>query len=230
MTFKYTVFDRHLALAFKSGRFQKTLEPGTYWRTPGTEVLLFDKRPRVHFVGCQEVLTKDGASLRITLAATQMVVNAYRFYMAGGVPENGKVADNAILGFHVELQTALREALAVRNFKEVFEDRESLVSGLIDAAKTKAASVGLELMDLKLRDLVVSGSLKSAYADLLKAQLDAQANLERARGEAATLRSLVNTAKLTQEHPGLLELRILSSGQKPRVTFNVGSSESAKES
>jgi hypothetical protein len=35
------------------------------------------------------------------------------------------------------------------------------------------------------------------------------------------MRSLLNTARLVREHPGLLELRVLSAGQKPRVTFVV---------
>lgn len=37
------------------------------------------------------------------------------------------------------------------------------------------------------------------------------------------MRSLLNTARLTREHPGLLELRVLTSGTRPRVSFVVGS-------
>jgi hypothetical protein len=36
------------------------------------------------------------------------------------------------------------------------------------------------------------------------------------------MRNLLNTARLVREHPGLLELRVLSSGQRPRVTFVLG--------
>jgi len=71
-------------------------------------------------------------------------------------------------------------------------------------------------------DLSASGSLKSAMAERLRVQIEGEIALARARNEAATMRNLLNTARLVRQHPGLLELRVLSSGQKPKVTFVVG--------
>jgi len=44
-----------------------------------------------------------------------------------------------------------------------------------------------------------------------EARKDAQRQLEKARGEQALLRSLANTAKLYQEHPMLLNTRLIQS-------------------
>jgi hypothetical protein len=35
------------------------------------------------------------------------------------------------------------------------------------------------------------------------------------------MRSLINTSRLVRENPGLLELRILTAGQRPRVNINL---------
>ncbi|MCG9894947.1 MAG: hypothetical protein MH204_05685, partial [Fimbriimonadaceae bacterium] len=75
--------------------------------------------------------------------------------------------------------------------------------------------------EVSLLDFSPQGGLRAAMNDLLKSELEGQAALARARNEAATLRSLINTARLTREHPGLLELRILAAGGKPRVSFVV---------
>jgi hypothetical protein len=67
------------------------------------------------------------------------------------------------------------------------------------------------------------GSMRTAYANLLATEIEGKTALAKARNEAATMRSLLNTARLVREHPGLLELRVLASGQKPRVSFVVNS-------
>ena len=73
-----------------------------------------------------------------------------------------------------------------------------------------------------MRDVILPGELRRAYADTALARQRGLAELERARAEAATLRSLANTAKLLEERPGLLKLRTLQvaarDGTKLRLT------------
>ena len=52
---------------------------------------------------------------------------------------------------------------------------------------------------------------EGAFAQTITAQKEALANLERARGETASLRSLANAARLMQDHPGLLQLRAVQA-------------------
>ena len=49
----------------------------------------------------------------------------------------------------------------------------------------------------------------------LMAREAGRAALERARGDAAALRSLANTAKLLEDHPTLLQLRTLEVAAQP---------------
>ena len=62
---------------------------------------------------------------------------------------------------------------------------------------------------------MLPGDLRRAYAETILARQRGRADLERARAEAATLRSLANTARLLDEHPALLRLRALQVAEAP---------------
>lgn len=83
---------------------------------------------------------------------------------------------------------------------------------------------GIELGSVNVLDFSLSGPLRQAMSELLKVDIDAKIALGRARAEAATMRSLLNTARLVRQHPKLLEIRMLATGQKPKVTFLVSDS------
>jgi hypothetical protein len=64
---------------------------------------------------------------------------------------------------------------------------------------------------LAVRDVMLPANLKKAYSGALEAQKEAQKNLEKARGEQAVLRSLANSSKLYEEHPSLLQARVIQA-------------------
>jgi regulator of protease activity HflC (stomatin/prohibitin superfamily) len=53
------------------------------------------------------------------------------------------------------------------------------------------------------------GEMKKVFAQVVKAQKEGQAALEKARGESAALRSLVSAARTMDDNPNLLQLRAL---------------------
>ena len=55
------------------------------------------------------------------------------------------------------------------------------------------------------------GELKNIFAQVVNARKEGLAALERARGESAPLRNLANTAKLLENNPALLQLRLLQA-------------------
>ena len=58
---------------------------------------------------------------------------------------------------------------------------------------------------------MLPAEIRRAVTEVLLARERGRADLERARSEAAALRSLANTARLLEEHPGLLHLRTLQA-------------------
>jgi regulator of protease activity HflC (stomatin/prohibitin superfamily) len=96
-------------------------------------------------------------------------------------------------------------------------------------AEPEVTALGLKLISVNLKDIMVSGDLKRSFAQVVKARKEGQASLERARGETAALRSLANAARMVQDSPELMQLRMLQTiSESSGNTFVVGLSPSAK--
>jgi regulator of protease activity HflC (stomatin/prohibitin superfamily) len=55
------------------------------------------------------------------------------------------------------------------------------------------------------------GELKKVFAQVVTARKEGLAALEKARGETAALRNLANAAKLVENNPALMQLRMIQS-------------------
>ena len=224
-----TVFDFERGLRFKNGKFVESVEAGRHKLFGNSQsIFKFDLRERQSAVGGQEVMTKDGATVRISMLFGHKIEDPVTYYQTNLVSleygfASGADADQML---HYQVQIQLREWVASRSLEEVMNQKLELPEALIPEIQKVGFAHGVNVLSLQLLDFAITGSLKSANADILKAELEGKAAMQRARNEASTLRSLINSAKLTQENPGLMELRILSSGQKPRVTFIVGQPDS----
>jgi regulator of protease activity HflC (stomatin/prohibitin superfamily) len=190
-------------LVYKDGRFTGELGPGRH-RVPRRrhEAVRVTVRPRVVVVPAQEVLTADGLSVKVSLTATGRTADPRRWHEAVEDPD---------AFVYLALQVALRDAVATRTLDEVLAARAALPAEMLPAAAATAATVGVELTDLAVRDVMVPAELRHAAAEVATARSRGQAALERARAEVAATRALANAARLTADHPGLLALRTLQA-------------------
>jgi uncharacterized membrane protein YqiK len=71
---------------------------------------------------------------------------------------------------------------------------------------------------------MLPGELRRATTETLLARENGKAELERARAEAASLRTLANAARLLDEHPALLQLRTVQAAATPgtKIVLNLG--------
>ncbi len=227
---KHTVYEGSQGLHFKKGKLEGLLQPGEhkFWGA-GNEVFDVSVYPKYSVIGGQDVSTSDGGYFRVTVGVVFQLVDPLLAYRQGVLSLSyGSLTTENVS--HIPTQLGIREWVTSKTFSEAFEKRQSLHTDIAEGIQVKLASVGYSLVETYLMDMTPTGGLKAAMAELLKVDLEGQVALARARHEAATMRSLLNTARLVRENPKLLELRILSTGQKPRVTFMVDSSGAAEVS
>lgn len=112
---------------------------------------------------------------------------------------------------YVSAQLALRTLVAACKIDELLEKRLEIGKNLLANIASQANALGLDLSLAEVKDIMFPGELKKTFAEVVKAQKEAQAALERARGETAALRSLANAAKMLEDNPALLSLRALQS-------------------
>lgn len=235
---KSTVYEHQVGLKFIDGKVVDTLVPGRYvlWGD-NKQIVPVDLRLQMYEVGAQDTMTADGATVRVSLHSAVKVADAKLFYKVGGVvvEVRGLLGYGALPSFEITsprqrmqvvARAAIRDWVGERRLEEVLAAKGEIAAAVEPSLRAISVESGLELIEVTLVEAVVTGNIRAAYADLLKAELEGKAALQRARNEAATMRSLINTARLTREHPGLLELRVLTAGQKPRINIVVGQSPS----
>jgi hypothetical protein len=86
--------------------------------------------------------------------------------------------------------------------------RSGARSGRGRRGRERHRPIGVELLNVDVRDVMVPSESKRAYAGI-GARREGEAALERARGEQAALRALANAGRLLEESPGLLQLRVI---------------------
>jgi regulator of protease activity HflC (stomatin/prohibitin superfamily) len=209
-----TVHDYQRGVRFRNGKLVGLLSTGTHLAVrPFSEIQLLDGRPTSVTVPRQEILTADGVAVKVTLAARYVVVD----------PVTAVTGDQSWLSaLYASLQAGLRSVVAGRSVDELVAVRADLGSTVAGLVASDLARIGIELLGVDVRDVMVPGELKRASVAIVAARRDAEAAVERARGEGAALRSLANVAPLLDEHPGLVELRAIQgaetrSGKSPTL-------------
>jgi regulator of protease activity HflC (stomatin/prohibitin superfamily) len=100
---RITIFEYEKGLKYTRGKFSALLAPGVYWYIPFfVSIPKIDVRPRFVSILGQELLSSDGVTLRVSLAANFEIADP-------------NVAVNNVQNFqealYLELQLALREII-----------------------------------------------------------------------------------------------------------------------
>jgi regulator of protease activity HflC (stomatin/prohibitin superfamily) len=198
---KIIVFEYERGLLYESGRFQSVLEPGAYWIWSASRTITkIDIRPRIAAVPGQEVLTSDGIAVKLSLVARYEVADPV-------LAINGQQSYESAL--YTELQLVIRRIVSALTIDALLASRATLAEQLTEEVKPVAALLGLTLLRADLKDLTLPGDLKKLFSQVTKARQEGLAAMERARGETASLRSLANAARLMEDNPALMQLRLL---------------------
>jgi regulator of protease activity HflC (stomatin/prohibitin superfamily) len=198
-----TIYDYQQGLLYRNGAFDKAVGPGTYrYLAHRTRIETFDLRPQPLSLAGQEILTKDNASVRVSLIGNYRITDA-------------KTAMDHSTSYMFDLQTigqlALREQVGALTLDELLAQKKELDARLLAQVAARAKELGLEVTALAVRDIMLPAGLKKAFAGVLEAQKEAQRLLEKARGEQAVLRSLANSSKMYGENPSLLQARVIQA-------------------
>ena len=202
-TRKIIIEEHERGLKFINGKYRATLMPGAHRFNPQvTRVRTIDMRERYGTIAGQEVLSADGVSLRVSMIVIYRIEDPYKATVT--VQDLGTM-------IHLMMQGALRELVGNAPIDDLLEKRNEIGDKIGAGTASKLAAAGVTLIQVDIRDIMFPGPLRQTFAQVVEARKQAEASLERARGEQAALRSLANTARLLERNPGLLQLRMLQA-------------------
>ncbi len=208
------VSDTQKALLFKNGIFVKVLEPGRhrFWGKKYS-TRSFDMRPTNCIVPSQEVLSKDLVSVRVSLRMRFRVTDPLK-------------AHRSSVNYQEDIYTFAHDAIRIlvnsHTISETLEIKESFGHLLLESVRERVSELGCELLEVGVRDFGLPGEFKKAFTQVLIAQEEGKAALERARGESAALRNLANAAQLLENRPELALLRSIQAVEKSGGTIVIG--------
>lgn len=198
----------HAGVLFLDGDYVETLPPGRYafWKNmKQVRLLAEDLREIMLDVAGQDIMTADKVTLRLNAIVTYRITDPR---LSVGV------VDDARQSLYREAQLALRAAVGTRDLDAFLADKDTLIQELEQFVRRRAASFGVEVLSIGIRDVILPGDMKDLMNKVTEAKKAAEANLIVRREETAAMRSQVNTAKLLQENPTLMRLRELEVLEK----------------
>ena len=206
--FKYiigrvTIYEFEKGLKYTRGHFKGTLDAGTYWLlTPISSIRKIDIRSTFVSITGQEVLSADGVALKVSLAARYQVTDP-----ATAVHSSADYQ----AAVYLELQLALRQLIGSTPIDELLKQRHEFGPRLLAQTGARADAIGIQLQLVEIKDVMFPGDLKKIFAQVVQARQEGLAGLERARAETATLRNLNNAARMLNQNPALMQLRLLQA-------------------
>ncbi|ATB35737.1 hypothetical protein CYFUS_001151 [Cystobacter fuscus] len=218
LVLKVVVPEGFTALLYRQGRFVRVLNPGAHWMPRwGHDTQRVDMRQRNLTVPGQEVLSQEQVGLKVSIAV--------RFAVTEPEPALHRVQDFTE-ALYLVVQLALREEVGRHPLEELAAGRVDLGQRLRERVAGEVRTFGLSVGAVEVKDVMLPADLRRAFSELLKVKKEAQAMLEKARGESAALRNLANAARLVEQHPSLLDLRMLQTlggaSTTPGNTFVLG--------
>jgi len=199
----FIVPQGYAGLLYRSGKFAEVLSAGRHVRWGRALTLdAQDLRKATIQVAGQDVLTADHVSLKFSLVVTYQVVDP------------AKTAHET-QSWHTDVynaaQLALRTVIGGIAIDAVLSQRAAIDAQLLPLVQPMAAKIGIDVLAVEVKDVILPADLKRAFAETLKAKQEGLAALERARGESAALRSLANAARVLDDNPALMNLRLVQS-------------------
>ena len=177
----FTVSEIEYAAKFRLGEVIDTdFEPGLYWQVPLiNNVRKFDRR----------ILTLDAAAQRfITLEKKDVIVDSFvkwriadprDFYTATGGDQNrARARLSAIIADGLRAEFAKRTLQAV-----ISTDRAEIMASLVLGATLTAASLGIEIIDVRIKRIDLPDEVSSSVYQRMRAERAEVANELRSQGK-----------------------------------------------
>ncbi|WP_298256948.1 protease modulator HflC [uncultured Litoreibacter sp.] len=185
----FIVDEREKALVLQFGQIKSVKEePGLYFKVPLLqEVVTYDDRILALDTQAIEVTPSDDRRLVVDAFARYRISDVEQFRQAVGV--GGLRAGDALL--EKILNPVIRSVLGsdgVTSNTILSADRASLMTRITSQARAKARSLGLEVVDVRLKQTNLPEQNLDATFNRMRAEREREAADEIARGEEAALR------------------------------------------
>ena len=198
---KIVIKDGETGLLYFDNRYEKKLDTGTYyfWNY-GREVTckVFNMKIQQLDISGQEILTADKVAVRLNIICNYRITNPEKLV---------QTVEGVASQLYTYVQLKLREYVGRYRLDELLEQKEEIGRVVLDKLKEYQEEYCVEITGAGIKDIILPGEIREIMNTVLMAEKKAQANVIMRREEAASTRSLLNTARLMDENRTLFKLK-----------------------
>ena len=191
-------------VVFRFGRVQPELRrPGMTFLVP-----IVDRLHRVNVqvvtmpVPAQDGITRDNVTVRVDAVVYFKVIDPARAVI--------EVQDFQVAMAQVA-QTSLRSIIGKSELDDLLANREPINQGLEVMLDSPAASWGIEIDRVEIKDVALPDSMKRSMSRQAEAERERRSRIITADGERQASRVLAEAATAMADTPGALQLRLLQT-------------------
>lgn len=180
----FTVNERQLALVVQFGNPKRIItEPGLQWKLPFIEqVTYLDKRIRSLDVRPQEVLASDQKRIVVDSFARYRIVHPLETFKAARDERGAERLLDKIM------ESTVRQVLANEEMPTIVSgERGALMKKISEITNVQAASIGIEVVDVRLKRVDLPPQNSQAIFDRMETERKREAAEIRAKGEEQVL-------------------------------------------
>jgi modulator of FtsH protease HflC len=185
----FVVDERQRALVLQFGQIRQVIEePGLNFKIPFIqEVVYYDDRILSLDTAAIEVTPSDDRRLVVDAFARYRIADVVQFRQAVGAG-GMRAGEERLEGI---LNPRIRQVLGAEGVTSntiLSAERAALMAQITAEARLAAASLGLEVLDVRLKQTNLPGQNLDATFERMRAEREREATDERARGEEAAQR------------------------------------------
>lgn len=214
------IYPPSVGLFYRDGRFVRELEPGRYVHVDPFGRIRIIKVSRAALpvaLGELTVLSRDQFSFKLALSPVIEVVDARAFTESQPAVEPSPYTNLFPQGpthpthpaLHSLVASAALEVVASHPLRSLFVDPKLLPNAV--QAALAGAIPGARIASVQMTSITLPPETRKMFTEVERSKIEAEAALERARGEQAALRALANAARLIKDNPALANLRFLQT-------------------
>jgi regulator of protease activity HflC (stomatin/prohibitin superfamily) len=191
-------------VVFRLGRVQREL------RRPGltTLVPVVDRLKRVNVqvvtmpVPAQDGITRDNVTVRVDAVVYFKVIDPLRAVVE---------VQDYVFAIGQVAQTSLRSIIGKSELDDLLSNREHLNQGLEVMLDTPAASWGIEIDRVEIKDVALPETMKRSMSRQAEAERERRSRIITADGEYQASQKLAAAAGAMADTPAALQLRLLQT-------------------
>ena len=187
---------------YRSGAFVKKLTPGNYqlWNMKkDSDVFCLPTTSKLINVTVQEVLTRDNISFRFSFAMIYFITDGQKFLSRFLLDRSvGHIITDAEHRLYNITQSIVRNKISKYDAETLNERRHELANLHDVELLEKARTFGIEIEEVKLKELTYPKSVQHLFARHLESKIRAKSDLENAKAAVEIARTLKTASEIME--------------------------------